>query len=89
MLVYTFKDEKKWYEYNAYNILNMKYKSNKPHVIISTSEKELPEFTNSINLFSKKMDEKNINFQYSITPGTHQRPDIQNLIVFLMEKINN
>lgn len=89
MLVYTFKYEKKWNEYNAYNIINTRFMNNKPYIIISTTKKELPEFTNSIKLFNKKMEEKKINFQYVFTSGTHQRPKIQNLIVFLMKKINN
>lgn len=89
ILVYTFKDENKWHEYNAYNIINNKKLHNNPLIIISASEKELPEFTTSINSFRNIMKEKNINFRYFPAQGTHQRPIIDNLIVSLMEEIRN
>ncbi len=89
MLIYTFKDEKIWNEYNAYNILRKNQLHNNPLIIISTSEKELPEFTNSIKLFNNLMKEKKIKFHYFSTQGTHQRPIIYNLITFLMKKIDN
>lgn len=85
-LIYTFKDEKKWDEYNAFDIVNNSNNKNYPFIIISSSQEELPEFTYSIKNFLKSLDDKKIEYKYFITPGNHQKPKIEKLFVFFIKK---
>lgn len=85
-LKYTFKDEKNWNKYNFFNKITKANNNDVPYIIISSSDKDIPEFSYSIKVFLKKMQKEKINYKYFLTPGSHQKPKIENLIVSLMKR---